>query len=181
MRILKQECCLVVIDVQERLYPHMYDSQSVLNNMLKLIEGTKVLEIPIILTQQYTRGLGDTISDIRSAIGTSSHIEKMSFSCCDEETFNNELSVLGSKKAIVCGIESHICVLQTALDLMDKNIIPIVVADCVSSRREYDKEIALKRIQAIGGIVTTYESILLELTRFAGTPKFKSISQLIKS
>ena len=180
MRILKEDCSLVIVDVQERLYPHMFEAEHLSNNILKLIKGVKALDIPILLTQQYTKGLGDSLEEIKEELGTTEHIEKMSFSCCDDEGFANQLSKLGSKHVILCGIETHICVLQTALDLVEKNITPVVVADCVSSRRKYDKKIALNRISAMGGIVTTYESILLELARISGTATFKTISKIIK-
>jgi hypothetical protein len=152
----------------------------VLRNSEILIKGLQALNIPIIVTEQYTKGLGFTIEPVKSLFTPFESLEKISFSCCDDQPFLNKLNLLSKKLVIMAGIETHVCVLQTALDLLDNGYTPVVVADCVSSRKLGDKQVALARIQSSGGIITTYESILFELTRFAGTDTFKAISKLVK-
>lgn len=170
----------MIIDIQERLLPHIYEHEVVLQHTQILIKGLQILDIPIIVTEQYTKGLGFTVEPIKSLFTSFESLEKISFSCCDDKAFSTELASLSKKFVIMAGIETHVCVLQTALDLLDNGFTPVVVADCVSSRKLSDKQVALARIQNSGGIITTYESILFELTRFAGNDTFKAISKLVK-
>ncbi len=180
MRVSRHESAGVIIDIQERLFPHIYQQEVLEKNVRILIQGLQLLEIPILVTQQYTRGLGKTIPSIAESVQPFHIIEKISFSCCDESNFLAELTRLNKKFVIIAGIETHVCILQTVPDLIDNGFIPVVVEDCVSSRKENDKKIAIERIRQEGGIVTTYESILLELCRVAGSETFKAISGLIK-
>ena len=180
MRILKDNSIGLVIDIQERLFPHIYENQQFLANTRKLIEGFKILEIPIIVTEQYTKGLGQTIPEISSLFQPFSYYEKMSFSCMDDSEINKILNQSGKKNVIICGIESHVCVLQTAIDLKDSSFSPVVIADCISSRKLSDKQTTLQRMQTENIIISSYESVLLELLRFAGTDQFRAISRLIK-
>ena len=180
MRILKENTLALVIDIQERLFPFIAENQQLTENTKRLIEGLKALEIPIIITEQYKKGLGLTMPEISVLLPNAESHEKMAFSCCDDEGITNAIVASGKKQIILCGIESHICVLQTTIDLAAKGFTPIVVADCVSSRNLYNKKIALKRMIKEGAIVTTYESILFELCRFAGGDQFKVISKLVK-
>jgi nicotinamidase-related amidase len=180
MRILKEETAGVIIDIQERLLPHIHEGDILLRNCLKLIEGLKVLSIPLIITQQYTRGLGQTVPAIIEVLPGSSHIEKISFSCCEEPLFSEKISLLGKQNIILCGIESHVCILQTCLDLLGSGYKPVVAADCISSRRPNDKLIAIERMRQEGARITSMESLLFELTRFAGNETFKSISGIVK-
>jgi nicotinamidase-related amidase len=180
MRILKENTLAIVIDIQERLFPYIAENEKLTENCKRLIEGLKALEIPIIVTEQYRKGLGLTIPEISSVLHNTEPHEKMAFSCCDDEIISRTIGVSGKKNIILCGIESHICVLQTTIDLIEKGYTPIVVADCVSSRSLINKEIALKRMIHEGAIITSYESILFELCRFAGNEQFKAISKLVK-
>lgn len=180
MRILKEETYAVIIDIQEKLYPHMSEKEKLLANTSTLIKGLKILNIPIIVTQQYTKGLGPTIQPLNDALGQYLAIEKVAFSCCDEPLFMNDQILEGKKWVIIAGIESHICVLQTVIDLIANGYIPVIIEDCVSSREEDNKRIAVKRMRSEGAIVTSYESVLFELCRYAGTDAFKSISKLVK-
>lgn len=170
----------MIIDIQEKLFPHMSGKDTLLNNIQRLIRGIQILEMPIILTEQYSKGLGKTISPVKDLIIDIDPLEKISFSCCDEGKVMNMLRQLNRKFIIIGGIESHVCVLQTVIDLIENGYMPVVVADSVSSRKEADKNIAMERIKAEGAIITSTESILLELCRQAGNEKFKSISTLIK-
>jgi nicotinamidase-related amidase len=109
-----------------------------------------------------------------------SPVEKITFSCCGEPVFMEKIRHSGKNNFIICGIESHVCVLQTCLDLLAEGKIPVVAEDCVSSRRPEDKRIAIERMKKEGAVITSLESILFELTRVAGTPVFKNISGLVK-
>lgn len=180
MRINKEQACGLIIDIQERLFPHIYKHDFIGDNTAKLIRGLKVLGLPVILTQQYTIGLGETVSVIRDSLPELAPIEKNCFSCCDEPMFKDSLKRVDKKFVIIAGIEAHVCVLQTVLDLLTDGYIPVVVENCISSRKNRDKKIAVDRMRQEGAIITTYESILFELTRFAGTHQFKEISRLVK-
>ena len=180
MRITKDNTAAVIIDIQERLYPHMYNREELERNVGILISGLHILKVPLLITEQYSKGLGKTIPAISERLENFEPIEKISFSCCDDSRFLKELNMLNKKFVILAGIETHVCVLQTVLDLIDSGFHPVLVEDCVSSRKENDKKIAVERIRSEGAIITTYESILLELCRVAGTETFKQISGLIK-
>ncbi|MBK9390065.1 MAG: isochorismatase family protein [Bacteroidetes bacterium] len=180
MRIIKDGTAVVVIDIQERLLPHIFQWELTLQNCLKLIDGLQVLSVPMLVTQQYTKGLGNTEPSVVNKITGFSHIEKNTFSCCGEPLFMERFASLEKKYIILCGIETHVCVLQTCLDLIESGFIPVVVEDCVSSRKPNDKEIAIERMRQEGARITTLESILFELTQVSGTETFKSISKLVK-
>ena len=180
MRILQNETSAVVIDIQERLLPHIYEGDIILENCSKLIEGLQFLSVPVIVTQQYTKGLGPTQTSIVQKFSEFNFIEKNSFSCFDEPAFKEEISITGKTNVILCGIETHVCVLQTCLDLLEGGFNPVVVQDCVSSRKPEDKLVALERMRQEGARITTLESVLFELTRRAGTETFKKISGLVK-
>jgi nicotinamidase-related amidase len=180
MRILKDYCVGLMIDFQERLLPHIHENELLLKNTEILIRGLQALEIPVLVTEQYTKGLGFTVDALKQLFPSFQSIEKIAFSCCDDEQFAVKLKSLAKKYIIIAGIESHVCVLQTSMDLLEKGFTPVVVEDCVSSRKLNDKLLAIKRIDKMGGLITTYESILFELTRFAGTETFKAISKLVK-
>lgn len=180
MRILHEKTASLVIDIQEKLFPHMQEKESLLQNCLRLVEGLQVLGIPVIITQQYTKGLGMTTTPIIEKFPEFSYIEKIAFSCYDEPLVKEKLYSLKKEYIIICGIEAHVCVLQTCLDLAANGFVPVVAEDCVSSRNLNDKRIAIERIRQEGGIVTTMESILFELTRKAGSDVFKKISGIVK-
>jgi len=170
----------VVIDIQSRLYPIIQGNEEITRNNRILIRGLQVLNIPIVVTQQYTKGLGETIPEIAEVLGEYEHIEKMAFSCCDEPRFNEDLALASKMYVIVTGIEAHVCVMQTVNDLIGQGYIPVVVEDCIGSRKPNDKQIAVERMRQAGAIITTYESILFELLKYSGTPEFKEISKLVK-
>lgn len=180
MRILKEHTIGLVIDIQERLVPVMEESEQLVENCAKLIQGLQILELPLLVTQQYTKGLGETVEEIRSIIPDFQYIEKKDFSCYDEPAFAEKLDMSGAKNVIICGIESHVCVLQTAIDLKEAGYTPVVVMDCVSSRSFDNVDLAMERFRHEGIMMTSCESILFELTRSAGAPGFKEISKLVK-
>lgn len=180
MRLNKENTIGLVIDMQEKLLPHIHNNEAIFNSNLKMVQGLRSLSVPIIVTQQYTKGLGNTVPEINNAIGNFSYIEKQTFSCYREPAFIKVMNRSGKRNVVITGIESHICVLQTALDLLYNNFTPVIVTDAIGSRFEEDKRIALWRMRDVGCIMTTTESILFELCRTAGTPEFKEISKLVK-
>lgn len=180
MRIIKENAVAVIIDVQERLMPVINDNDQLLARLQMLIQGLNALEVETIVTEQYTKGLGFTVDSIKDNLKAYSPLEKICFSCHEDEGFKNKLYSTEKNHVIIAGIEAHVCVQQTVLDLIDDGFIPVVVEDCVSSRTLHNKQIAIERMRAAGAIITTYESILLELCRAAGTDTFKTISKLIK-
>jgi isochorismate hydrolase len=180
MRILKDHAIGLVIDIQERLFPVVADNELLHKNVTILIEGLKALSIPVLVTEQYKKGLGETIPSIKALLEGADFAEKLAFSCCDEPRFAESLELSKKRSVIIVGIEAHVCVLQTAIDLKERGFQPVVVEDCVSSRTPENKRIAMGRLRQEGVIVTSYESILFELCRFAGSDAFKAISKLVK-
>ena len=180
MRIEKDQSILVVVDVQERLFPHIYENDILEHKINTLIKGCQSLQVPLVVTEQYTKGLGETIPSIKETTSGTKSIEKMAFSCCGEANFVMKVEEHYKENVILCGIESHVCVLQTSLDLLKSGHQPVVIADAVSSRNPYDKEIALRRMEMEGVRISTVESILFELCKVSGTDVFKEISKLVK-
>lgn len=180
MRILKENTVALVIDIQERLLPAMAEPEMLIDKCKTLISGLQELAVPLFVTQQYSKGLGETVAEIKSLITNFNPIEKSVFSCCDEKLVADKLEKSGAKNVIICGIESHVCVLQTAIDLKEAGYIPVVVMDCVSSRNLDNMDLAAERFRYEGILMTSMESILFELTRTAGAPEFKAISKLVK-
>lgn len=176
MKIERKHTVAVAIDYQEKLVPVMQGKEELLEHTGVLLSGLRELEIPIVITQQYTKGLGMTVPEVTEAAGTSDYLEKLRFSAFQEI----ETAVHRSKYVIVCGIEAHICVLQTVIELRSAGYIPVLVADCISSRKEQDMKIAIERARDEGAIVTTCESLLFELLDKAGTPESKKIQRLVK-
>ncbi len=180
MRIKKENSAGLIIDIQERLFPVMWENEKLLKNCQVLISGLKELEIPQVITQQYTKGLGATIEGIQSLLPGFQYLEKREFSCCDEPSVIEKLKALDAENILICGIESHVCVLQTAVDLRNSGLNPVVVMDCVSSRTPGSIELAKERFRFEGIMMTSAESILFELTRSSAAPEFKAISKLVK-
>jgi len=180
MRILAEETMALIVDIQEKLIPVIKDKEDCIRNVKLLLEGFTLLQIPFIVTQQYTKGLGMTIPEIRDRVDNFQYLDKISFSCYEDRRIKEEIDKLKKKNIILCGAEAHICVQQTAVDLRAAGYNVIAVTNCIGSRKAEDKEAALKRYEYEGIINATYESILFELTRKAGSDTFKAISALIK-
>lgn len=181
MRILAEDTLAIVIDYQEKLVPVMHEKELLIQNTEKLIRGLTILDVPMIVTQQYTKGIGMTVEELRNVYGTEfQYHDKLSFSCYEDEEIVSQIKKYKKKNIIVFGIEAHICVLQTVIDCIADGYHVVLIEDCISSRKENDKKIAVERARGEGAIISTYESILFELTRKAGSDIFKSISKLIK-
>lgn len=180
MRVTADASIGLVVDIQERLFPHIADRQALLDRTRLLIRGLNILGLPMLVTQQYTKGLGPTIPEIRELFTDSLVLEKRSFSCMDDAVIAARLKAAGRRFVLIAGIETHVCILQTALDLKAAGFQPVVVTDCVSSRSLADKETALRRLACEGVILTGSESLLFELLRTSESPRFKEISSLVK-
>lgn len=176
---------LIVIDIQEKLVPAMNGLEGLISACERLIRGCDILGVPVLVSEQYPKGLGPTIHRIAETFPASGHtvIEKTSFSVMGEPEFAKALESAkfnAFSDIIVCGIESHVCVQQSALDLLDAGYNVFIAADAVSSRSPEDREFAMRRMEAAGAVVTTAETILFELLGGAKNPVFKDISKLVK-
>jgi len=198
-----QDCCLVVVDIQGKLAQLMVDKEALFKNVQILIQAARILEIPILWCQQAPEALGPTIPEIAALLaGTRVEgvppsnrgqdardtnawrpvepIDKASFSCCGQEQFNAQLNTLGREQVLLCGIETHVCVYQTAMDLMEGGLDVTVIGDAVSSRTERNRHLALSRLAAEGAHVSSTEMALFELLKTAQHPHFRAIAKLVK-
>ena len=178
--IKPEKTALLIIDIQERILPVINNHQLVVDNTLRLIKGFKVLGLPIYFTEQYPKGLGPTTRSILDELGDIKPFDKMSFSCSGAGELFDEFKKKNLSQIVVCGIEAHVCVQQTVLDLVENNIQVNLAADAVSSRKDMDYRTALERMRDHEVEITTTESILFELLNVCGTPQFKEISKLVK-
>lgn len=180
-KILKKETtALLLIDIQEKILKVIHEYDRVVNNSLKLVCGFKEMKLQIFFTEQYPKGLGETTEVLKTALEGINSFQKITFSCYGAGELFSELKAKKISQIVVCGIESHVCVQQTVLDLLANDFQVVIAADAVSSRRVFDLNIALDRMRANGAEVTSTESILFELLNESGTPEFKAISKLIK-
>lgn len=180
MRIKKEDSLIIFIDVQEKLMPHIYKNKKLKENLTKFVKGIKVLGVDIIVTEQYKKGLKDTIEPFKTILKDDPHFEKTSFSCLYDEEILKYIKESKKTNIILVGIESHVCVLQTVVDVASVGLIPIIVEDCVSSRNKNDKEVAIYRAIAEGALITTVESLLFELCQTSKADEFKAISNIVK-
>ena len=180
VRLNREDVILVAIDFQEKLLPAMAEKEKVEKNIIKLATGLNVFEIPKLVTTQYAKGLGVTTDAVGEALGEFTEIDKTTFSAYKNEEFKNALWESGRKTVILTGIETHICVEQTALDLIEAGYDVVLAADCVRSRDMENHNIAVAKIQAAGATVTCTESVLYELLGGAKAPEFKAISAIVK-
>ena len=174
------DTALVVIDVQEKLFRFINEKEKLAKNLQTLLKGTSILEIPVILTEQNPAGLGPTIAEIAELVPEVKRIAKFSFSCCDERLFMQELEATNRRKILIAGIETHICVYQTAAEMKNLGYHVQIVADCVSSRTTANNNIGLERLKAEGAVLTSVEMVLFELLKTAKSTKFKEIQKIIK-
>ena len=183
MKLKKEESQLLVIDVQERLAPVMYEMDSMVKNAGIVMDAACHLDIPMLITEQYRKGLGETIEPLRSRAMNSPILEKMHFSCWDDPMIKQHLSEnksQGKSQFVLVGIEAHICVAQTALDLCSAGEEVFVVADGITSRTARSVELALARLGSAGCEIVSAEMVLFEWLHLSGTDDFKKLSKLIK-
>jgi len=170
----------LVIDYQEKMMPSISDKEELLSKSAIFIEGCRILGVPILTTEQYTKGLGETVQEIKTALGNYQPIEKLTFSCFGCAEFKNSFEKANKKIVFITGVEAHICVLQTVLDLLKNSYTVYVIADCIGSRSGKDLSYAIRRMEQAGAIITTAESALFEMMVSASHPKRKDISSLVK-
>lgn len=180
MKVKAEETMALVVDYQESLMKVMYKSEELEKNSVILLEGLKLLNIPMVITQQYTKGLGMSSPFVYESAGTEEYMDKTTFSCLGDAAIAERVKGYHRKNVIVCGIEAHICVLQTCIDLAEQGYRPILVLDCISSRKKSNLKMAVSRAIQEGVTITTYESVLFELMQKAGGDTFKKISKLVK-
>jgi len=180
--ISPKDSMLLVIDIQEKLLKAMKDDEKekIIRNSIILSKTAKELTMPIIASEQYKKGLGETIASVSDAIGDAPILEKMHFDCCKDDSINSSLSSLNKNTVVICGIESHVCVLQTALNLMNQGKNVVIAYDAVASRRKADWQTAMDTLREAGAVIYPTESIVFMLLEVAGTPQFKAIAPLIK-
>ncbi|MCS6886252.1 MAG: hydrolase [Acidobacteriota bacterium] len=174
----RKRTILLVIDLQARLLEVMHAKDELVKNVNKLIAGAKVLGLPLLVSEQYPRGLGHTYQEIQLPDGTEV-FEKLCFSCFLSEQMNERIRQLQPRSLILAGIESHICVFKTALDAISQGYEVHIAADAVSSRKPYDKEIALQRLRLVGAYIATVEMLLFQLIDAAGNDEFRALSKII--
>ncbi len=180
MRLSTETSLLIVIDVQEKIFATMYEQKRVKDNIIRIVEGAKTLKIPIIWTEQYSKGLGPTIPELRAALGGHTCYEKITFSCADDNQILKAVEKANPRDILLCGIEAHVCVYQTAADLIDRGNRVHLVSDAVMSRHKSNHEIALQRMEQIGVNITSVEMALFEFQGAAKGETFKPIAALIK-
>ena len=183
MRITRENTMCIIIDDQQKLIPTILQHKQLLENTKKLCMGLLALEVPCIVTEHYKKGLGETVTILKEALNIPEKTkvyDKITFSAYENEEIRNTIETSGKKNIIICGTEAHICVLQTTIDLQNNGYQVILIEDCIGSRTQINKECAVKRAIQEGAIISTYEAILFELVRVAGTSVFKEILNIIK-
>ncbi len=182
-RLLEAEqCALVVVDIQERLLPPIFEKERLVKNSQLLIRLAGILKIPTLMTTQYAKGLGGTVAEITSLLPGMQPIDKDMFSCFGSDAFCSLLKRQPGNRntVLLCGMESHICVTQTALGAMRDGYIVHVASDAVSSRSEWNWKIGLERMRAAGAVISSTEMMIYELLRSSGAPAFKELLPYLK-
>jgi nicotinamidase-related amidase len=167
---------LVVVDVQEAFRPAVRDFDEVAAGTAALVRGARILGLPVVVTEQYPKGLGSTVSEVAEHLGDVEPIAKVSFSAAAADGFDLD----GRDQALLCGIESHVCVSQTAHDLLDRGVEVHVARDAVTSRTDKNRELGLHKMESAGAVLTSVETALFELLGAAGTDEFKRVQELVK-
>lgn len=173
-----QSSALLVVDVQAKLVSHVRESKRLLWNIGRLLRAAKLFDIPASATEQYPKGLGGTAPELAEHLGTIP--EKLLFSCLECQSLVEQWKEAARPKIVVVGIETHVCVQQTVLDLIHIGFRPYVVSDAVSARATLDHDTAIRRMELSGAVITTTESVMFEWCQAAGTPQFKQISALVR-
>lgn len=181
-RLTREKSLLLVVDVQERLFAAMDPEhrEEMAKNLKLLATAARRLRIPILLSEQYPKGLGHTLPELRESLGEIEPLTKTAFACLEAEGFAERLAATGASQVILTGLEAHVCVLLTALDLLAEGYAVYVVADATCSRRRENRQLALDQLRQVGAVVTSTESVLFQLLRTADTDDFRALSRLIK-
>jgi nicotinamidase-related amidase len=176
----KEETALFVIDVQQKLFPHVERSCEMMHSIQKLVKGFKIMHRPIIVTEQYPQGLGQTLEGLKEILGEIPYFSKTTFSCCADSKIQEFILNSSVSTFVLSGIEAHVCVLQTAVELLKLGKKVVVANDAISSRSIYDYSTAIAELRDFGARISSTETILFELVRDAKSKEFKEISKLIQ-
>ena len=176
----KENTALVVVDIQEKLLPYVIDKEKVVENVQMLIKFADIMSIPIILTEHYPKGLGTTVLEVSEVLKNYAPLKKVLFSCCGAKGFISRLKELGISRIMIVGIESHICVSQTTLDMMHAGFEVHVIADAISSRTSRNLEIGIEKMRQFGAIISSTEMAMYEIMERADTEEFKEVLKLVK-
>jgi nicotinamidase-related amidase len=180
VKLDRSRAALAVIDVQEAFRPAVLDFDQVARNTAVLVQGARRLGLPVLVTEQYPDGLGHTVPEVAEHLDGIEALEKVSFSAVDADGFHSALRDTERDQVLLCGIEAHVCVNQTAEDLLAVGFEVHVATDAVSSRTEHNRDLGLHKMEASGANLTSVETALFELLRAAGTPEFKDVQRLIR-
>jgi len=170
---------LLIIDIQEKFKSAMYNVDNVIESTSRMVRAANILNIPVIYTEQYPKGLGNTVELIQDNFENAKRFEKVGFSCCMDNEFCSYLETLKRKQILICGVEAHVCVCQTVLDLLDKGYTPHIIVDAISSRALDNCNIAIEKMISSGAVISTVEIALFELIKGADHPNFREIQKLI--
>ncbi len=180
MKLRADDTVALVIDYQEKLMPAMHNRDAFIARTRILLQGLQALNIPMIVSEQYPKGLGSTVPEIQEVLGVAPRLPKTTFSCMDDSAIRAAINETGCHSVLLCGSETHICVLQTAIDLRAAGKDVMIVEDCVASRFAHDMEVGLRRAEEEGVRLSTTEAVLFEMLGKASGATFKTISKLIK-
>ncbi len=177
-----EKSALIVIDIQEKLLPPIYEKERMIRNVQLLLRLTKILDIPVLAATQYTKGLGPIVPEIASLLPSSMSYDKVEFNCFGTDKFCSAVKSLPGHRntLLVCGMETHICVMQTVLGALDRGYLVHVASDAVSSRAEWNWKVGLRRMEAAGAVISSTEMVLYELLHNSSTAAFKEMLQYIK-
>jgi len=177
-----ERCALVVVDIQQKLLPPIFNKEALVKNSQLLIRLATILGLPVMVTTQYSKGLGGTVPEIASLLADVTAIDKLEFSCFGSDQFRSHLKALPGNRntVLLCGMEAHICVMQTALGALNEGYLVHVASDAVGSRAESNWNIGLDRMKSAGAVISSTEMMMYELLRCSGTPAFKELLPYLK-
>jgi len=177
-----EQCALLVVDIQEKLLPPIFEKERLVRNSQLLIRLANILKLPTLVTTQYARGLGAIVPEIAELIKGSDAMDKTAFGCFGSDQFCSAMKRISGQRntLLVCGMEGHICVMQTVIGALEQGYLVHVAADAVSSRTEFNWKIGLERMKSAGAVISSTEMIIYELLRASGTPAFKEMLQYLK-
>jgi nicotinamidase-related amidase len=181
-QLVAESCVLAVVDIQEKLLPPIFNKQELVKNSQLLIRLAGILHIPVLVSTQYSKGLGQTVPEIASLLNGISAFDKLEFSCFGKDEFCSAAKSLpGSRSTLlICGMEAHICVMQTVLHGLDRGYLVHVASDAVGSRSEWNWRVGIERMRTAGAVISSTEMMMYELLRKSGTPAFKELLQYIR-
>ena len=180
MLLKAEQSSLLVVDVQEKLAPAVADSEAVVSRIALLLTAAERLSVPVTLSEHYPKGIGRTLPSLAALAPPDSILEKITFACGATESFRQRFDALGRRQVVVCGMETHVCVLQSALALLEQGSDVFLVEDAVASRRHSDRDAAIARLRAAGGTIVTAEMVVFEWLARADDPAFRELLALIK-